>query len=140
MKRAAEARLSGRVDFSFITWSFVRPLVDAGQLKLLAFNYPTRVPGYENVPTLMELYPDMKPLPSGFWDGIVGPAGIPADVVAKIDAGIKAATSSESFKQRIEGIGSYPTYKTPAETDAFFRNEMKAWDDLVKKQHIVIQQ
>ena len=132
--------LSGRVDFTISSWANVLPQIQAGKLKLIAVSFTERLPESPNTPTLMETLPALKALPVGSWVGLNAPSGVPADVVAKIGDGLKQATSSETFKQKMRSIGQFPTYKSPAETNAFLRSETVAWRDVVKQQNIVIQQ
>ncbi len=132
--------LAGRVDFTISAWSNVLPQIQAGKLKLIAVSYPTRLPSYPNTPTLMEALPGLKTLPVGSWVGLNAPVGVPADVLAKIGEGLKEATSSDDFKQKAAALGVFPGYKTPAEADAFIKNEISSWQNVVAKQHIVVQQ
>jgi tripartite-type tricarboxylate transporter receptor subunit TctC len=130
--------LTGRVDFTVSTWTNLRPLVESGKLKLLAIANPKRLPEQPNVPTLREVFPNIGLDPVA-WNGINAPAGLPADILAKIDAAMKAVTSSKEFQDRIRKSGAYPEYRSPAETDATIKREIETWARVVKEQNISIQ-
>ena len=123
--------LTGRVDFQMGTWLVQRPYVQSGQLKLLAVMSRTRLPEMPNTATLNET---IQGLHSSFaaFNEILVPAGTPKDVVAKISDGIRAAVATESFRQRIVTLGSYPRDTTPEEADAFLKNEIATWGEIAK--------
>ncbi|MEJ0011192.1 MAG: tripartite tricarboxylate transporter substrate binding protein [Bauldia sp.] len=132
--------LSGRVDFTVSSWTNVEPQVKAGKLKLIAFSNPTRLPDYPDVPTLWEVLPAMKALPVGSWSGLVAPAGVPPDVLAKVADAIKTASLSDEYKEKAAAIGKMARYMTPDETSAYLKTEVETWARIVKEQNIVIGQ
>ena len=137
---AAGDILAGRVDFAVTNWSDARPSYQAGKLKVLAIGFPTRLPEAPDLPTLYEAVPEMAGLPVGGWNGIAAPAGLPADVLAKIADAIRKATESEVYRERILAVGAFPTptFMGPEEADAFIKKEMRVWSDLVRKQGIQV--
>jgi len=77
-----------------------KPLVEAGKLQPLMVWGQTRLKGLPNVPTLLELVPNIKAqgeIPAMFESpfGIAGPKGMPPAVVKKIEAAFQAATQDE---------------------------------------------
>ena len=124
--------LQGRVSFQIGTWSTQRPYVESGKLKLISVIYRTRIPEKPDMPTLHEFIPGLGGALDVF-NSIVIPSGVPDDVKQKIADGIRQATATESYKQRILGTGSYPRYTTPAETDKFFKTEAAFWVDFAKE-------
>ena len=129
--------LSGRVDFQIATWSNQRPYVEQGKLKLICVLYSRRLPEIPNVPTLNELMPELGVSRDAF-NAIAIPAAVPADVKARIAAGMKAATSSKSYQDRILALGSYPRTTTPEETDAFIKDSVLTWIEVAKAANIKV--
>jgi tripartite-type tricarboxylate transporter receptor subunit TctC len=121
--------LSGRVDFQIGTWADQRPFVESGKLKLIAILHRTRVPEAPNTATVAETLKGLA-TPGGAFLAISVPAGVPDDVMKKIAEGMKTATTTKSYQDRILKLGSYPRYTTPAEADAFLANELKTWSEL----------
>ena len=124
--------LAGRVAFQIGTWSTQRTYVEQGKLKLISVIYRTRIPEAPNMPTLHDFIPGLGGALDVF-NSIVVPAGVPDDVRAKIADGIKQATATESYRERIRASGSYPRYTTPQETDRFFKTEAAFWVDFAKE-------
>jgi tripartite-type tricarboxylate transporter receptor subunit TctC len=129
--------LSGRVDFQIGTWADQRPFVESGKLKLIAILHRTRVPEAPNTATVSETLQGLA-TPGGAFLAISVPAGVPKDVMAKIADGMKTATTSKNYEERVLALGSYPRYTTPAEADAFLANELKTWSELAKSGGIKI--
>jgi tripartite-type tricarboxylate transporter receptor subunit TctC len=127
--------LAGRVDFQIGTWSTTRPYVESGKLKLLSILFKSRLPEAPNTETLNESIKGLQSAVDAF-NGIVIPSGVPAEIKAKISEGIKAAVSTDSFKQKILAIGSYPRYATPEETDKFLHGEMATWKQIATEANI----
>jgi tripartite-type tricarboxylate transporter receptor subunit TctC len=129
--------LAGRVDFQIATWSNQRPYVEQGKLKIIAVLYRKRLPEIPNVPTLNELMPELGVSRDAF-NALAVPSSVPADIKAKIAEGVKAATNSKSYQDRILALGSYPRYTTPQETDTFLRDSIETWIEVAKAANIKV--
>jgi tripartite-type tricarboxylate transporter receptor subunit TctC len=75
--------LGGHVNFMYTTLGPVAQHVQSGKMKVLAVADPQRSPLEPNVPTLAEL--GYKDADVGAWQGLMGPKGMPADVVATLN-------------------------------------------------------
>ncbi|MBL8382753.1 MAG: tripartite tricarboxylate transporter substrate binding protein [Burkholderiales bacterium] len=80
-----------------------RALIDAGKARPLAVMSPERTALYPNVPTLKESIGSNWTV--GAWRGIAGPKGMPADVAAKLAAGIKKVWDGKEFKDFMNSRG-----------------------------------
>ena len=106
--------MSGRVDFMFFPMIGAAEYVNAGKLRVLAVAAGKRHADYPGVPTTAELgY-------AGFEDyaqpiGFVGPAGLPAPTVAKLDKAIAAALANPATESRLKSLGAEVTYRGPAD-------------------------
>jgi tripartite-type tricarboxylate transporter receptor subunit TctC len=130
---------AGRVDFRVGSWSDDKPHVAAGDLKLLAVIYPQKLPDAPDTPLLVDSVPSMKDYPQGVFNSIVITAKTPDDVVAKISEGFEKALNSDSFKTRLGALGLYPQYMSPADTDAFLKNQIDTWTAIAKAANIHLQ-
>lgn len=128
---------AGRIDFQIGTWSTLRPQVEGGKLKLLSIIYRNRLPEVPNQPILDEFYPGFSAVTVPF-NAIIAPAGVPADIKAKIAEGMKAAITSKSYEERILKLGSYPQYLDPTGTDAFIKQQIEMWTEVAKAANIKV--
>ena len=68
----------------------------------------------------------------GTWTGLVGPKGMPADVVHKINAAVSEVVNDTAVKKRLVDEGAEIRLMTPAEFGAFMRQENARWVKVVK--------
>jgi len=103
------------------------PYIREGKLIPIVVASEKRVPALPNVPTLAEVgVPEANRM--AFY-GIYGPKGLPADVVAKVNAAVKKTLEDREVKERIEATGSFVIANTPAE----FAQQIKAEFETYKK-------
>ena len=132
---ATQDLLAGIVPMSFessLTSAAVN--VQAGKLKAIAITAATRSPLLPNVPTVAEGgYPGFD-VPT--WFGLVGPAGLPKDVLATLHKaateGLKGADVTEQFAK----IGAEPAPTTPQRFAEYIRDEMARWGKVVREADI----
>lgn len=77
---------AGRVEMAFESMPTVLPFVRAGKLKALAVTTPRRSPRMPDVPTVAEA--GLPGFDVAIWFGVFGPAGMPADVTARLNQAI----------------------------------------------------
>lgn len=98
---------------------------------LMAFN-SERLDNFPDVPTATEvgIKPPLNEL--YLWGGLFAPAGVPADVVAKLEQACSTAVKSEGFQEFAKNSGTVINYRGAAEFDAFYRAQYKANEALIK--------
>ena len=131
-KGAAEAFtdvLGGRLDYAPGSVSSATTLVRAGKLRAIAVTSAARNPDMPDVPTIAELLPGYRAIA---WWGVVGPADIPAPIVAKLNAAIVDAIRDPGVKSRLAGMSIDAVTGTPDEFSAFIVAEMQKWAPIVK--------
>ena len=106
------------------------PFVAAGKMKALAVASKSRNPALPNVPTFDEL--GIRNVYSSAWYGIMAPAGIPAEVVNRINSEVNALLKTPETRKRIIDFGGEPGGGTPAEFGRFIRSEIARYADVVK--------
>jgi tripartite-type tricarboxylate transporter receptor subunit TctC len=109
----------------------------AGKIRALAITSSRRIGSLPNVPTVAEQgYPGFD---ATTWLGLVGPAGMPADVVAKISAETVKLLARADVKDKLAFEGSEATPGTPQQFAAFIRAEHAKWGTLIREANIKIE-
>ncbi|AMN43389.1 Bug family tripartite tricarboxylate transporter substrate binding protein [Rhodoplanes sp. Z2-YC6860] len=93
-----------------------------GRIKGIAISSKHRARFFPKIPTFDEQ--GLKGYEVGGWFGLVGPAGIPPDTLAKLNAAIVTALKDPEVVQRIHDIGMEPQPMTPAEFGALIDREI----------------
>lgn len=122
--------IAGHVTVMFETGPAVVPHVNAGKLRALAVGSASRSPALPLLPTIAE-----QGLP-GFdavaWIGLVGPAGIPAPIVQKLNAEVGAVFSMPEVRERLVALGAEAAPNSVEEFRAYIRSEMTKWGKAVR--------
>ncbi len=105
--------------------------VKDGRLKVLAVSTPQRAAALPSVPTLDEL--GYKGYNAATLLGLLAPAGTPKPVVAKLNAAVRKTMDNAAVAERFRGLGANPGASSPEEFSTRIRNELRQWQDLVKK-------
>ena len=106
------------------------PHVKAGKLVLLAINGPIRNPDFPDVPTLTEAGITGADVP--IWFGFYGPAGLPKEIVTKLNAKIVELAKNEDFKKRLWNVNAIVPVQTPEEMLMQLEADFKANFDIIK--------
>jgi len=122
--------LGGRIHIYWPSPATVLPLIRAGRIKALATSSPERVSDLPDVPTMKELGLDQLSLE--FWDGVWAPAGVPADIVEKLNAAINAALQSPEMVASMKQLGFESRIGSPQDFAAFVAAEIPRWTAVVK--------
>ena len=123
--------ISNRITFMIDPLAASAPHIKAGSLRALAVSTPQRYPAFPDVPTATE-----KVVPGydfASWGGIFAPAGIPADVMKRLNTEIAAALASPDLKKRMDDMGLIGKASSPEEFRNFVQSEMTRWGGLLKK-------
>jgi len=123
--------LGGRVQMNIGTISTLAPLVREGKLRALAITSAERNPELPDVPTMAES--GLPEVSSVTTYGLFGPAGMPADVIARLNASVNESLKSEELRTAIRRIGFEPQPGSPADFTKLLTNEMKVWIPIVQK-------
>lgn len=105
------------------------PHVRAGSLRALAVSGAERADGFAELPTLREGGLDVV---SYAWFGISGPAGLPAPIVDRLSAELRAVLTDPATRARLEELGGAPPDTTPESYTAFICDELAAFAPLVR--------
>ncbi len=121
--------IAGRVPLMFDIWHSARRYVDSGDLKLIAGAGPDPLPGAESVPVIAAAYPGFAVVA---FNAVIAPAGVPAPILEKISADVRAIITSPVFAERTRALGINIWGTTPKELDAWFASETAKWAEIAK--------
>jgi tripartite-type tricarboxylate transporter receptor subunit TctC len=107
-----------------------------GQIKPLAVTSATRSPLAPDVPTVVESGHGRLVLDNFF--GISGPAKMPADLVARINAATNDVLAQPDIRKRLLELGVTTTPGTPADFAAFVRNQVNTLQPVVKTVRVTL--
>jgi tripartite-type tricarboxylate transporter receptor subunit TctC len=123
--------LSGeQVHFMFATIPSVIEFVRAGRLRALAVTSKTRSAAVPDIPTVAESgFPDFE---ASSWFGLLGPAELPRDTVAKLQSEVARVLKMPDIRTRLVQLGADPVGSTPDEFAGYLRAETVKWAKVVK--------
>lgn len=122
--------IGGQIQLFFNNQLGATSYVRSGQLRALGITSPNRSAALPDVATFTEQgFTDFKAF---VWWGVIGPAGIPKDIVAQINTLFNTAISSPEVSTRLESLGAQPQGGTPEKFAEFFKSEMTTWADVIK--------
>ena len=107
------------------------PFVRDGKLKALAISSAKRFPAAPDIPTVAES--GMPGFETGSWQGIVAPAGTPADVVRRLHGTVTTILATPEMKERLDKAGAEVRPMSPAQFGEFIAKEKARWATVVKE-------
>jgi len=123
--------LAGRTSLIFDTLPAIRGHVKSGTVRGLAVTTLKRSAAID-LPAISET-PGMAGYDATTWGGILGPAGMPKEAVAKLNAAINAALQLEDVRSRLTGAGIEIQGGTPEHFGNVIKGEVEKWGRIVKE-------
>lgn len=123
--------LSGQIQMMMVTPLLVEPHARAGKLKLVAAATAQRIPALPDLPTVAES--GVPGYQAGTWFALLGPAGVPREIVARIYADTMKILDNPAFREQyvsrqwFEVVGN-----TPEQFAEFLKSEYARWDRLIR--------
>jgi tripartite-type tricarboxylate transporter receptor subunit TctC len=129
---ALAALLGGEIDLAFLTLPQSEGAVKAGRLRMLAATGAARAEGAKGVPTLIEAGLKLHPVEGSY--GLVGPAGLPRELVVRLNGQVNAALKSPDFRQRFESQGFEAVApNSPEDYAKQIRTDLEVFGRVVKR-------
>jgi tripartite-type tricarboxylate transporter receptor subunit TctC len=122
--------LGGTVQMVIADQANLMPHVKSGKLRALAVASPKRSPNAPELPTIGDTLPGFQAVA---WNGLVGPAGLPPDIVAKLNAAVVKVMAMPEVRDKLAGGGLDVVGDTPDEFGRFIRAEIAKWSAIAKK-------
>jgi tripartite-type tricarboxylate transporter receptor subunit TctC len=135
---ALQDLMPGRVDSFFNSIAPAIPLMQQGQLRILAITTAQRTPAAPDVPTLAES--GLAGFDVSGWYAFFVPAKTPPEIVRKMHADTVAVLAEPAIKARLEELGLFVVGSTPEELGRFLKSEMDKWGPVIKDANITIRE
>jgi tripartite-type tricarboxylate transporter receptor subunit TctC len=121
--------IGGRVSMMFIDILTGLPHVNGGALRALAVTTKDRSPLVSNLPSMQEAgVPDFD---ITSWQGYFGPAGLPKEIVTKLNAEIRKIVEKPEIKAQLATLGMDAFSGTPDELAVFVKDQLVLWEKLI---------
>ena len=120
---------ANEVQMTIDTIASALPLVKAGKVRMLAVNTPQRSPAAPEVPTFREA--GIKEI-ANYWQGISGPAGLPADVVARLNQAVTQVMGGAEMKARMAQIGASVSLGSAESFASSIKAETATWTEVIR--------
>ncbi|GAA4340425.1 tripartite tricarboxylate transporter substrate binding protein BugE [Pigmentiphaga soli] len=108
--------------------------IRSGRLRALAVTGNRRAPQVPDVPTLDEL--GLKNFDAVQWYGVVGPAGMPADAVARLNDTLNSVLKAPDMSDKLSGEAVAPMPMSAAEFGDYLKKDLARWTALAQARHI----
>ncbi len=126
--------IAGHVPISVLSVFQVLPLIQSGKLKPLAVTALKRSDVLPNVQTVAEA--GVANYEASLLFGLIGPAGMPAAVTAKINAEVTRIINEPAMQKKLAGQGVLPIASTPDGFTAVMKSEQEKWAAVIKAANI----
>src|SRR5258706_7161713 len=114
--------LGGQIPMSFNNGPESVGQLHAGTVRALAVTTAARAPFLPDVPSMSEAVPGYD---TEVWWGLLGPSGMPADLVARLSRDFVAALNTDAVQERLKKLGSLPIGSSPRQFDAKIRADFE---------------
>jgi len=130
MAPAVISTVSGEAPIIYASIPPILPHVRSGRVKALGVCSLKRIPSLPEFPTVSES--GLPGYEAYAWAGMIGPAGMQRDVVARLNKEIVATLNQKDVIDRMLAEGTVPTPSSPEEFTAYMKAELKKWGEVVK--------
>src|SRR2546422_412893 len=121
--------IGGQTDVFFSSTATAMPHVQAGKLRALAVTTAKRIPALPDAPTVAEA--GVPGYDVVLWHGLIGPKGMPKEIVARVNAEATKALKLKETAQQLQNDGVAPAGGTPEEFGATIKKEIAMWRKVV---------
>lgn len=122
--------LAGHVPMTFSNMSDALPHTKNPDVRFFGVSSPTRAPQLPDVPTIAEQ--GFAGFDTGAWNGLVGPAGLPAAIVARLEKELIAFLKEPATQKRFNELALVPDVGSTADFAARIKADIPRWAEIVK--------
>ena len=131
--------LSGQIQMMMVTPLLVEPHARAGRLNLIAAATRQRIAGLPDLPTVAES--GVPGYEAGTWFALMGPAGMPRDLVAAIYGDVMNILNDPLFREQYVTKQWFEVVGNPPEQFAeYLKTEYERWDRLIKRSGVKVEE
>ena len=128
---AVSAVVAGQAEVLFNGMLATWPSVQGGRLRALAISSAQRVPSAAETPTVAEQ--GLPGFETGSFQGLIGPAGMAREVVAKLNGELVRALNAADMKERFAKQGTEVRTGTPESLGDWLKAEQSRWAKVVRQ-------
>ena len=122
--------IAGHVPVTSTTLTTAATQIKAGKARALAVTSLKRIPEFPDVPTFAELgFPELT---ASIWFSLSGPAGMPPEIVNRLNAEVRRVLKLPDVRERLRPEGIEPGDLDPQQFTAFVASELKRWAPVVR--------
>jgi tripartite-type tricarboxylate transporter receptor subunit TctC len=122
--------MAGRIQVMFDNVPSIGPHVKAGKVRGLGVSSLGRAAQFPQVPAIAETVPGYQ---TNSWGGVIGPAGLPPEVVKRMTSEIKKALAAPEVAERYRVLDTEPDASGPEAFAELVRREQRKWGDVVAR-------
>jgi tripartite-type tricarboxylate transporter receptor subunit TctC len=123
--------IAGQVQIMFESLGSIAPFAKQGKVRPLGVSGAHRSPAFPDLPTIAEA--GVPGYEAATWTGVITPAGVPREIVIRLNAEINRAVLSPDFRQRFAAIGDEPGGGTAEQFGELVRKESAKWREVARR-------
>lgn len=128
--------VGSQIEYAFEGMTTASPFIKSGKVKAIAQTGLKRASAFADIPTVAELgYPGFN---ASIWFGLVGPARMPLELVARINSDVNQILAMPDVVSRLEEFGAEDGGGTPQHFNAFMREERAKWANVIQSRGIKV--
>lgn len=128
--------MAGRLDMMFDSISAALPHIKDGKVRALAVTSPKPTTAAPDLPLLSQTVPGYESLT---WFGVFGPAGLPAPIVAKLNAALNKTLTNSTLLEQLSKLGFDAGGGSPADFANKLRDETAMWKKVIDDGKITLE-
>lgn len=132
---AMQDLVGGQVHMMFTLVHSAIPQARAGRIRILGVTGAKRSPQFPEAPTFREQGIDFMDDVDA-WYAVIGPAKLPEELVARLNADVNAVMALPDVKQNLLKQGLVPATSTPQELGALVKSDLQRWAKVIAEAHI----
>jgi tripartite-type tricarboxylate transporter receptor subunit TctC len=130
--------LGGNVAFMIDNLTGIMGHIQSGRVRALAVTSRERNAMLPDVPAMRETMPELANYEVNTWFGLFGPAGLPAEAVASLNAEVAAMIALPETERRFAELGGFPMRGSATDFAAFVRSETTKWAEVIRKEGLLL--
>ena len=123
--------IGGQLDYLFVDMSTALPHLQSGRIKAIGFSLAKRTAQMPDLPAIAET-PGLAAFELTSWVGLVGPAGLPAEVVERLNAQLRRTLAKPEVRDKLVAMGAEVVPSSPAEFEDFMRQQLAGWTTKIR--------
>lgn len=128
--------LGGQLNYLFIDVTTAQTQLKSGRVKVLGFSLAKRSAQMPDVPAIAET-PGLAGFEITSWVGLVGPAGLPAEVVQRLNTQLQRTLAKPEIRDKLIALGAEVVPSSAAEMELFMRQQLHSWTSKIRNAGIL---